>query len=210
MIIQYLLLGALIAIIGAIPLGAVNLAVIHTSITKNIKNAVLIAIAAGVGEIFLAFFALRSNMKLSDFFLRNQWIQISFIVTFFFVGLYFMYLASKTPSDRKKRNFRILNSKFLTGFSLALLNPPVIIYWILAISITNKYFFALSTKNSIITLLLFFLGVYLGKIGTLYFYAKWANKMAQKPESSKTKFHRLVGIALIAISFFQGLKFMIA
>ncbi len=209
MIIQYLLLGALIAIIGAIPLGAVNLAVIHTAITKNIKNAFLIALAAGLGEVLLAFFALRSSMELSDFFEKNQWIQISFIVTFFFVGLYFMYLASKTSSERKQHRFKILNSKFLTGFSLALLNPPVIIYWIIAISLTNKYIFTLTTQNAIGSLLFFFIGVYLGKTGTLYFYGKWGSRMAEKQENSKTKFHRLVGITLITISIFQGLRFVI-
>ncbi|MEW7293132.1 LysE family transporter [Aquimarina sp. 2304DJ70-9] len=209
MILLYLLIGTLIAIVGAIPLGAVNLAVINTSIKENIKNASYIALAAGIGEVLLALFALHCSMELSEFFLHNQWIQISFIVAFFLIGLYFMYLASKTTPSSKRRKPKLFNSKFLTGFSLALLNPPVIVYWILAISLTNKHILKLTTQNPISSLLLFFLGIYLGKIGTLYFYGKWGNKMAQKQGDSKAKLHRIIGSALLVISVFQSIKIII-
>ncbi len=209
MTLLYLLLGTLIAVIGAIPLGAVNLAVINTSIRENIKSASYIALAAGVGEVILALFALHCSMELSDFFQMNQWIQIIFIVAFFLIGLYFLFLANKTNLTLKQRKTKLLNSKFITGFSLALLNPPVIIYWILAISLTNKYVFELTVQNPISSLFLFFFGIYLGKIGTLYFYSRWGNKMAKSKEDSKTKLHRIIGIALLIISIFQGIKFLV-
>ncbi|GAA4276989.1 LysE family transporter [Aquimarina mytili] len=209
MILLYLLFGTLIAIVGAIPLGAVNLAVINTAIKENIKSASYIALAAGIGEIVLAFFALHCSMELSDFFHENQWIQISFIVAFLLIGIYFMHLASIPRQKSKQYKLKLSNSKVLTGFSLALLNPPVIIYWILAISLTNKHIFTLTTQNPLSTLLLFFIGIYLGKIGTLYFYGKWGNKIAKKQGGSKTKLHRIIGIALITISVFQSIKFII-
>ncbi len=205
----YLLFGTIIAIVGAIPLGAVNIAVINNSIKENIKKASYVALAAGVGEVVLAFFALHCSMQLSSFFLENQWIQITFIAIFFLVGIYFIFLANNTVKSNGKRKIKLSNSKFLTGFSLAILNPPVIIYWILAISLINKYIFELTVQNSITSLFLFFLGIYLGKIGTLYFYGRWGNKMAKKQEGSKTKLHRIIGIALIVISVFQSIKFVV-
>ncbi len=208
MIILYLFLGILIATIGALPLGAVNLAVINTSIKENINRALSIALAAGVGELVLAFFALHCSMELSVFFQENQWIQISFIVVFFAVGVYFMWLINKIKPIPKQRKIKLANSKFLTGFSLAVLNPPVIVYWILAISLTDKYIFKLTSQNPLSSLLLFFLGIYLGKIGTLYFYGKWGNRMANKKEDSKTKLHKIIGIALITLSIFQSIKFL--
>ncbi len=210
MIILYLILGIFIATIGAIPLGAVNLVVINASIKENIKKASSITLAAGIGEIVLAFFALHCSMELSDFFRENQWIQILFITTFFIVGIYFMSLAyNNNHQNRLQSPIKLSKSKFLTGFSLAVLNPPVIIYWILAISLTNKYIFTLTAQNPLSSLLLFFLGIYVGKIGTLYFYSKWGSKMAQKQEGSKTKFHRITGVALILISVFQSIKFVV-
>ncbi len=209
MILLYLLFGALIATLGAIPLGAVNLAVINTSIRENIKSTVYIILAAGIGEIVLAFLALHCSMELSSFFHENQWIQISFIAGFLLIGIYFMYSANKPGPTKKQSPLKLPNSKVLTGFSLAVLNPPVVIYWIIAISLTNKHVFKLTIENSTSTLLLFFLGIYLGKIGTLYFYGKWGNKIAQKQGDSKTKLHRIIGIALITISIFQSIKFII-
>ncbi len=209
MTLLYLLFGTLIATVGAAPLGAVNIAVINTSINENIKKASYIALAAGIGEVILAFFALHCSMQLSIFFHENQWIQIVFIIIFFLVGMYFMFLANKMTKSNKSRKIKLSNSKFLTGFSLALLNPPVIIYWILAISLINKYIFELTVQNSISSLLLFFIGIYIGKITTLYFYGRWGNKMAHKQEGSKTKLHRIIGIALIAISVFQSIKFVV-
>lgn len=210
MTVFYFFLGVIIAIIGALPLGAVNLAVINTSIKEDIKNASYIALAAGIGEVTLAAIALHCSMEVSNFFYQHQWIQIGFIIAFFLTGIYFMYLAFKrNQNTRKRRKLRLFNSKFLTGFVLALINPPVIIYWILAISLTNKYIFKLTVQNSLSSLLFFFIGIYLGKITTLYFYGKWGNKMAQKQEGSKTRLHRIIGIALIVISIVQGIKFAI-
>lgn len=83
------------------------------------------------------------------------------------------------------------------------------IYWILTISLINEHIFNLTIQNSILSLFLFFLGVYLGKIGTLYFYGKWGFKMANKQGDSKTKLHKIMGIALIVLSVFQSIKFVI-
>ncbi len=204
MIILYLLLGIMIAVVGAVPLGAVNIAVINASINEDIKKASYIALAAGVGEVLLAFFALHCSIQLSSFFQENPWIQVLFMIVFFLAGIYFIF-----QRNTKKPHLKLSNSKLLTGFSLALLNPPVIIYWILAISLINKYFLELTIQNSISSLLLFFLGIYIGKISTLYLYGKWGNRMAEKQEGSKAKLYRIIGIALISISIFQSIKFVI-
>ncbi|WP_103069987.1 LysE family transporter [Aquimarina sediminis] len=204
----YLILGILVAIIGAMPLGAVNLAVINTTIKENIKKASYIVIAAGIGEVFLAFFALHCSLELSNFFQENQWIQIIFILLFFSIGIYFLLFKSKLSGKPKSKRIKLTSSKFLTGFSLALLNPPVIIYWILAISLINKYIFELTTKNSVTSLIFFFLGIYLGKVVTLYLYSQWGNKIAQKQGNSQARLSKIIGIALVILSIFQGIKIL--
>ncbi len=208
MIILYLFFGILTASLGAIPIGAVNIAVINTSIKENLKKAFYVALAAGIGEVLLALFALHCSMELSDFFQKNQWIQMLFIALFFSIGIYFAMFKTRNKTIPKPK-IKLPNSKFITGFLLALLNPPVIIYWIVAISLTNKYIFELTVKNPLSSLSLFLLGIYLGKIGTLYFYGRWGNKLSKKQEGSETKLHKIIGIALITISVFQGLKFII-
>ncbi|MDY8136652.1 LysE family transporter [Aquimarina sp. 2201CG5-10] len=208
MIALYLILGIFSAILGALPLGAVNIAVINTTIKESTKKALYIAIAAGVGEVFLALFALHCSMELSHFFDNNQWIQVVFIVIFLLIGVYFLVIKKQTTKEKKPPKINLGKSKFLTGFSLAFLNPPVIIYWIIAISLTNEHLFKLTTQTPLTALFLFFSGIYFGKIATLYLYSKWGNKMVQKQGDSKAKLSKIMGIALIVISIFQGIKFL--
>ncbi|WP_405208246.1 LysE family transporter [Aquimarina sp. LLG6339-5] len=209
MITFYLFLGILTSVAGALPLGAVNIAVINTTIKEDTHKAFRIALAAGVGEVLLALFALHCSMELTDFFENNRWIQIVIISIFLTIGIYFLARTNKTESIKEIKKNKLGKSKFLTGFSLAFLNPPVIIYWIVAISLTNKHLFELTLYTPLIALFLFFSGIYLGKIGTLYLYSKWGNKMASKSNNSKTKLFKIIGIALIVISVVQGLKFFI-
>jgi len=180
MITLYLILGFLVAVVGALPLGAVNLAVINTSIKENNRKASQIA-----------------------------WIQIAFTLVFFLIGLYFLFLSQKATISNTIYKTSRKHSKFITGFSLAVLNPPVIIYWILVISMINTYFFELTLHNSITSLVLFFLGIYLGKTGILYLYGKLGNKITRKQEGSKTKLYKMTGIALIVIAMLQGIRFVI-
>jgi len=210
MITLYLIFGILVAVIGALPIGAVNLAVINTSIKQNRRKASHIALAAGIGEVLLAIFALQYSMQLSVFFKENIWIQIMFAGAFFVMGLYFLHLShrSATVSNALPKTSRI-RSRFITGFSLAILNPPVIIYWILAISVINNYVFELTLHNSISSLVLFFLGTYIGKTSILYLYGRLGNKITRKQEGSRTKLNKMIGIALIIIAFFQAVRFVV-
>ncbi|WP_298318082.1 LysE family transporter [uncultured Aquimarina sp.] len=210
MIAFYLILGILTSVAGALPLGAVNIAVINTTIKENTRKAFRIALAAGIGEVLLALFALHCSMELTGFFENNRWIQLVIISIFLVIGIYFLVGKNKKEMNTKAPKIKLGKSKFVTGFSLAFLNPPVIIYWIVAISLTNKHLFELTLYTPIIALFLFFSGIYLGKIGTLYLYSQWGNKMAQKSNDSKTKLFKIIGVALIAISFVQGVKFLVA
>jgi len=209
MITLYLILGFLVAVVGALPLGAVNLAVINTSIKENNRKASQITLAAGIGEVMLAILALQYSMQLSIFFKEHIWIQIAFTLVFFLIGLYFLFLSQKATISNTIYKTSRKHSKFITGFSLAVLNPPVIIYWILVISMINTYFFELTLHNSITSLVLFFLGIYLGKTGILYLYGKLGNKITRKQEGSKTKLYKMTGIALIVIAMLQGIRFVI-
>ncbi len=202
----YLIFGILITAIGALPLGAVNIAVINTTIRENTKKAFTISMAAGIGEVLLVLFALYYSMEISFFIEKNQWIHILIILLFLGIGIYF--LSKKNNPIQRSGVTSVKISKLLTGFSLAFFNPPVIIYWIIAISLTNKYLFQLTSETSLLVLFVFFIGVYIGKIGILYLYSKWGNKMIQKQSGSKTKLFHIIGVALILLSVFQGVKFL--
>lgn len=205
--ILYIFVGLVLAVIGAAPLGASNIAVITTTTKQSLSKGMIIAYGAGLGEVLLAFLSLCNSTMLSSFFEMNPWLQATFIGIFFIVGLFFLFPNTLKICIKRTRERKRKNSKLLTGFLLSILNPPVLLYWIIAISLTSRYLLTLSDMSPTLILVLFFSGVFLGKVLTLYFYARWSNKRKQKENGDKTKLYRLIGIVLIAISTIQGIRF---
>ena len=209
MIILYLIVGVFATLISALPLGAVNISVIQTTIKKSQTSAMKIAYGAGLGEIVLALLALNFNMMIASFFERNTWLQVTVIMLFFIAGIYFL-VKKASKSDDRSHWYDMGKSKYLKGFVLSLLNPPVMIYWLVAFSTINKYLVMITANSSTTELLLFFVGVYAGKVLTLYGYSKWSNNVKGDTRTVQRKVSRFLGIVLIGLALFQVVKFFIA
>ncbi len=201
MIILYFFIGLLASIIGALPLGASNIAVINTTLKQNASTAFKIAITAGIAEVILSYYALHCNMVVKDFFNANQWLQISIAVLLLCVGSFLFFKSNKPKPKSSIKSSKLLKSKYATGFFLGLLNPPVLIYWLLVYGIINSNDIMLSLQSSLVVLFLFFVGVYAGKILTLYFYSKFSLVIKGKFENINAIINKVTG----GLLFFIGL-----
>ena len=198
MILLFLLIGIITTIIGALPPGASNVAVVKTSINEDIRQSLKIGYGASFGEVLLALFAYSFGMFIKDFFLMHQWVQIAFSIILSSVGVYFII---------KKRNEKEGNqqykSKFIKGILMGLVNPPVLLYWVIVFSFLKEYFYSL---NSSITAIIFLLiGIFIGKIATLYAYGKLGNRF-QKKSSNKQKIDKIIGVSLVVLATVQVVK----
>ncbi|QKX06953.1 hypothetical protein HN014_19195 [Aquimarina sp. TRL1] len=202
-IVIYLGIGIVVTILGAIPLGTVNLSVIHTTIEKGKKEAFKIIIAAGVAELLLAFYAIYCNITIDRFIHQNRWIHYLLVFVFLVVGLLFM--TKKTKQHTKRRNLSFTKNKYLIGFLLGVFNPPVLFFWILTISSMKTFSIELNKMTASLLLLFFGLGVYIGKTGTLYMYSKMALYFGERISFSQ-HLNKVIGILLLFIAFFQGSK----
>ncbi len=209
MILLYIIIGIILSAVGAVPLGASNIAVITTTTKESLSKGLRIAHGAGFGEVVLAFIALTYSNFITTFFEMNTWIQVSFMILFFIIGLFFLFSKKISFKIKKSMVNKRKKSKFLTGFLLAILNPPVLIFWVIAISLTQKYMIPISSMSPFIILVLFFTGVYIGKFITLYFYGKISHRTAKKQNKERYKLYRVIGIALIVVSSLQGIRFFI-
>lgn len=203
MILLYFLIGVLASVIGALPLGASNIAVINTTIKQNAKQAFKIAIAAGFAEVILSYYALHCNMVVRDFFDRNMWIQILIVVVLLAAGSFMFFKKNKEKASKKKK---IKSSKYATGFLLGILNPPVLIYWIVAYGIINNNDLMLSLGSPLLVLFLFFAGVYLGKLLTLYLYSKFSMAIQHKAQNITLVINKVTGVLLVVIGIAQAIK----
>ena len=208
MILLYIIIGLLASVIGALPLGGSNIAVINTTLKQNARQAFKIAIAAGIAEVILSYYALHCNMVVKDFFDNNLWLQILIAALLLLIGS-FLFLrptkADKNENTTKKRN-KIAQSKYATGFLLGLLNPPVLIYWLVVYGIINTNDFMLSLKSPISVLFLFFSGVYIGKILTLYLYSKFSLVIKKKFQNINGVINKVTGVLLFIIGIAQFAK----
>ncbi|MEL6810092.1 MAG: LysE family transporter [Bacteroidota bacterium] len=209
MILGYSFIGLFLASLGGAAPGASNLAVIKTTTTDSFQKGMHIALGAGLGEILLAFMALCYSSLITQFFQMNLWIQVSFIVLFSIIGVLFYFSEQLAFISKPRFRNGFYTSKFVTGFILSVLNPPVLLFWILAISLTQKYILPIDDMSSLWVLVLFFTGVFLGKIGVLYVYAKLGNQWKGKEDTNKSKLNKLIGVVLVILATFQGVRFLI-
>lgn len=208
MLLLYIFLGIILSVTGALPLGASNIAVITTAKISESKS-IKIAQGAGFGEVLLAFFALWYSQIIYNYFEMNTWIQLSFIALFFIVGIGFL-LSKKIEFNFKiKLKNKGKLSSYVTGFLLAFLNPPVLLFWIIGISLVQKYALPISNMSSILVIGLFLSGVYLGKYFTLFLYGKLGSTLGKKSSSKSQKMHQYIGVALLLFSTIQGIRYLI-
>lgn len=205
----YLIFGLAAAMIGAIPLGTVNIAVINTTLKEGIHKTPKLITAAGIAEVLLAISALYFSMALSAFFQKNIWIHYVLAIIFILAAIFFLTRKRKLTlvSDLEENS---KNLKTITGFSLGILNPPVIIYWILAIGFLNEQSsLSLNSHLSYIPLFLFAIGVFIGKTTTLFLFAKASNRLQQKMETLKESMPKIMGYALLIIAVLQIIKLLL-
>ncbi len=202
MIFIYLITGIIASIVGALPLGATNIAVINTTLKQNTRQAFKIALAAGFAEVILSYYALHCNMTVRNFFDSNQWLQILIIFLLLAIGSFLFFKSNKSKSETSTKKI----SKYVTGFFLGLLNPPVLIYWLVVYGLINNYSISLSVESPFFVLFLFFVGVYLGKLTTLYFFSKFSLVIKQKFENINTVINKVTGSLLFFIGLINAFK----
>ncbi|MEP0263576.1 LysE family transporter [Dokdonia sp.] len=204
MIFTVFLIGFIVTIIGATPPGASNLAVIKTTVQENIYQSLKISYGSGIGEVLLAFTAFSSGMVVQEFFAMHIWLQFLIAGVLGTAGIYFV----KTKQV-EKRNSRKYSSKYLTGFALSVINPPVLIYWVIVFSVLRSSF-SLGLESSTLGFILFFIGVFLGKVTTLYGYGKLGTRIQKKkPNTSSSSLNRMIGVVLISLSLIQTAKLLL-
>jgi len=209
MTLLYFFIGFVAAVVAASPPGAANIVVVNTTINGTIKKAMYIVLGAGIGEVVLSFIALHCMMNFTDYFKENPWVQITIFVLFMLIGAFFLLRNRFNIKSENRREKKIKMPKFITGFLLAFINPPVLIFWVLAFTIIHKYVLKVSEMSPLLTLSLFFSGVYVGKILTLYFYGKWGIKLEKNKNEKNSKKDIFVGVALVLVGAIQGFRFFI-
>ena len=200
----YAFTGFAASTLGALPPGAVNLSVVYTTLNRGAKFTIPIILAAAVGEIVLSFFALHCTMTVEEYIEQNIYVQYLIAGLLIVAGLFLFFQKTKVKKpDQLKRN-----NGFLKGLLLAILNPPVLVYWLVAFAFISSN--GLMVNMSLIELtLIFFAGVFVGKIFTLWLYLQLSKRIAAKASHLTQKLNKWIAILLVVLGVIQLVKLLI-
>ncbi len=204
----YLFFGVSLAFLGALPLGTVNLSVVHTTIRYNLISAMKIVIAAAFAEIILSYFALHCSMLVNDFISQNKIINVIIAVVLVIVGATLFFLKKEQKEKKSKQSSF---SNVMKGFLLALINPPVLVFWLFAFTfVESKQWLPINIMRPLDELILFFMGVYVGKFLALFLYGKLSVLIQNKVQNISKYLNKGIGAILFVIGSFQLVKMFLA
>lgn len=203
----YLLIGTLTAILGALPLGTTNVAVINTTIKENLHDALKIVYPAALAEVILVVIAINFNKTIENFIGMNLWVQYTIAFLVLGVGVVLLLGRKECIKDENGECVLIKNrlniSKPMLGFLLGLFNPTVLAYWIIVIALLNKKMVYLNIDTICALFFTFLLGVFMGKAITLYGYGRFSHLLKVRVKNITTRVNRIIGILLVIISMVQ-------
>ena len=194
----YLFVGFLACLLGTIPFGPINLAVVKTTIDYDRRSGIEFVFAASIIESLQALIAICFGALISSFLDGNVFVK--FFLAFIFLALALFIFTRKPESTLGKRKSRPV-SFFRNGLIISGLNPQVIPFWIFALAIISQYF---EFEYMGLILAGFLLGVFIGKLVALYGFVVASTYLKTRLQESSTLVNRLLAGILLFIGLSQG------
>jgi threonine/homoserine/homoserine lactone efflux protein len=194
----YLFVGFLACLLGTIPFGPINLAVVKTTVDYDRRSGIEIAFAASIIESLQALIAICFGALISSFLDANVFVK--FFLAFIFMALAIFIFTRKPESTLGKRKSRPV-SFFRNGLIISGLNPQAIPFWVFSLAIISQYF---EFQYMGLTLAGFLLGVFIGKLVALYGFVVASTYLKTRLQGSSTLVNRLSSGILLFIGLSQG------
>ena len=193
-----ILLGIIIAIIGALPFGLVNLMVLDTAYNKGNRYAMNIAHGAAWIEVLYGLTAILVGKTINQFANENQFLNYLFLLLPGVVGLIFLI-----KKDTKNFTTKTKTTGFLKGILLNIISIQVLLYWIIVITFLSSHQLLIQKH---IDILMFLLGIWIGKMTVLWFYTIMSRKIFSSWHFLSSNINRVIGSILLLTVLIQLLK----
>ncbi len=200
--ILHLFLGLVAGILVTTPLGPVNLMVANTMVSKNLRAAMVLASAASIMELLKPLLAIYFSWLITRHIESNMYIQLTVVLAFVLIGLFF--LLKKNTSHEAETNRREM-PEFIKGVLISFLNIPALPFWIFVVAYcesTVGFDFRISTVG------LFLAGVFSGRYGTLWMYARLSQYVSERSSVIALWIDRVIAILFFILALIQALRIL--
>jgi len=198
-----LILGFIIATIGVIPPGLINMTVAKLSLIEGKTRALVFASGATLVVFFQTYIALLFSKiinRRSDIVMLLQEVGLAI---FILLTIYFLLIAQKSKVKKAGIKTRSKRRRFLLGMLFSLLNLfPVPYYVFISITLSAYNFFYFDTTF----ILLFVIGVVIGTFLTFVLYILFFNKYQKQTLFFINNVNYIIGSITGLISFFTLIK----
>jgi threonine/homoserine/homoserine lactone efflux protein len=165
-----LLFSIIASFIGSLQLGPVNLSVIDTAIHQNRKNAFWVAVGGSLPEFIYCFLAVFAGSFLINNPTFFKTLKIIIAIILIVLALFYFFKKnkeSKVLEEKSVEHHQNLLKNFSKGFSLGMLNPQLMPFWLSVQVVFNSYSFLVIDEK--IDYFFFILGAGLGAFLLLIF-----------------------------------------
>ncbi len=201
----YGITGFVAAFLGALPPGAVNLSVVYTTINRGARYVIPVVLVAAIGEIILSYFALHCTMAVEEYIRQNVYLQYVIALALIVAGLILLLKkpgVSRPATPKQSRGF-------LKGLLLAVLNPPVLVFWLVAFAYISMHTPVMVQMGVVPLVIVFFLGIFAGKVIALWLYVQLSKRIASNASDIAAKLNKVIGGLLAVIGLFQLAKLLL-
>jgi threonine/homoserine/homoserine lactone efflux protein len=191
--------GILIAALGALPFGLVNLSVLGTSYHKGFREGMRIAHGAAIIEVLYGLISVIGGLFIQELIKENSYLNYSLVAVIGSIGIVFLF-----KNDRAKVENKTNLHGFWKGVFLNLISIQVFLFWVIAVSFLyshNKFY------ESPVFIIAFLAGIWVGKMSVLWLYARLSRTILSRSKILSNNINRVIGSILLITVIIQFLKF---
>jgi threonine/homoserine/homoserine lactone efflux protein len=193
---------AIISYVATIPPGPLSLYMVHTTLQRNIKTALWIALGGIIGESFYTYLAKEGVMIFDKYPRVLYWSQWGIIVLLTIVGLITFFQEDKPIEDTQILVHHPTVSLF-KGISLSLFTPALFPFWVIVLVAYKEY--NILNISSLYEKIFFVLGAETGTFLLVYTYAYIANRKRNLifKYLSDNRLNKVIGLLYLGLAAWQ-------
>ncbi len=200
----YFLMGFFAVIIGTIPFGPINMAVVYVSVRRGLSAALRVSGGAATVEIGQALVALYFGERIVNSIAGNTTIGVITLLVFLALGLFFLQKSARpiTSSGQVSGN---QYGNWLRGMIVGLLNPQALPFWFFVGTLLQGLgWLRMETLLEMPTFGVFLGGVALGKFVCLSGYALLSSWISKRTQHLSWWINRILGTVFLLLGLVQA------